>query len=237
VIAPVGNLRDMSPSLSLGWVDSGVVRVVMTDLTIAIGGPVPEHRSDRGFDPVTRAPLIWSRHAAVRATGDVVHSRGRREGIGMRRLALGAVLTALATGVMVAAALAPSGASVTCGGQAVTVDLGLGQTPTTGDDVIWGTPETDIIDGLAGHDIICGRGSRDIVNAGIGSDMVFAGAGNDDVNGGRGNDQLRGGFGHDVLRGQRGSDQIFGGPGTDVANGGAGIDNCFAEIFRECEGD
>lgn len=78
---------------------------------------------------------------------------------------------------------------------------------TTGDDIINGGGEAEIIDGLA---------SNDIINAGGGDDDVCGGGGNDKIHGGNGDDRLIG----DALlcksEGNPGADRITGGPGNDI---------------------
>jgi hypothetical protein len=88
----------------------------------------------------------------------------------------------------------------TCRGLDVTVSMGLGQQPTTGDDVILGTPGSDAI------------------QAGGGSDTVCAGGGNDSIDGGAGNDTIDGGAGRDNIIGGADSDTVIGGAGVDTAS-------------------
>ena len=132
--------------------------------------------------------------------------------------------------------------SVECGGKAVTVDLNLGQLPTTGPDVILGTPGPDVINGLAGDDTICGMGGADIINGGGGIDEIFGGEGDDVIggqggddvlfgdggsdrlNGGVGDDRMFGGLGDDDLRGQGDNDSMYGNEGIDQFFGGSGND-------------
>ena len=131
---------------------------------------------------------------------------------------------------------------VVCGADEVTVNIGLGDVPTEGDDVILGTDGDDVINGLGGNDVICGEGGNDIINAGRGADTVFGGAGADVINagqgrdtvygqggddfvsGGRGKDTIVGGGGDDDLRGNNGTDTISGGAGNDAINGGQKAD-------------
>ncbi len=110
--------------------------------------------------------------------------------------------------------LAPSVPNL-CDGLPVTVDIGLGQSPTSGDDVIAGTANADTIDGIGGNDVICGRGGDDVIEGGGGADIIFGDAGND---------ILRGGSGSDTLNGGPGGDQLFGGGGADMLDGGDGPD-------------
>jgi Ca2+-binding RTX toxin-like protein len=123
---------------------------------------------------------------------------------------------------------------VFCGGEAVTVDLNLGQVPTEGDDVIFGTLGDDVIDGLGGDDIICARAGADTVvggdgndtiNGGNGVDAITGGDGNDTLNGGGGPDLISGNSGDDVIDGGGGNDRVFGGSGDDTISGGGGADN------------
>lgn len=129
-----------------------------------------------------------------------------------------------------------------CNGQTVTVDLSLGQSATSGDDVIRGTTGADVIYALGGNDVICALGGADTIIAGNGNDWVDAGFGHDEVQGGNGvdiifgnsgndelyggpdNDEIHGGEGHDILFGNSGSDIIHGGNGVDKIKGGSGND-------------
>ena len=124
--------------------------------------------------------------------------------------------------------------SALCNGLVVTVDLGLGQSPTDGDDVILGTEGRDTINAGAGRDVICGLGGDDVINAGDGADIVFGGEGNDVINAGQGrdvvdagagNDFVSGGKGKDTISGSSGDDDLRGNEGTDTLLGGAGDDS------------
>lgn len=120
-----------------------------------------------------------------------------------------------------------------CNGFDITVDIGAGDRPTAGDDVILGTEGDDVINAGDGRDSICGLGGDDTINAGFGADVVFAGPGADTVFAGQGldivygeggADFISGGKGKDVLNGGNGNDDIRGNEGTDTLNGGAGND-------------
>ncbi len=124
--------------------------------------------------------------------------------------------------------------AVTCNGLPVTVDISLGQTGTSGDDVILGTAAGETISGFGGDDTICGMGGDDIILAGNGDDWVDAGAGDDEVQGsngvdtilgGEGDDYLAGGPGDDVVHGYLGDDTLYGNKGNDVLSGGEGVDD------------
>jgi Ca2+-binding RTX toxin-like protein len=120
-----------------------------------------------------------------------------------------------------------------CNGLTVDVDIGNGDVPTPGDDVILGTSGADTINGLGGNDTICGLGGNDIINAGGGNDWVDGGDGNDDIQGTAGSDEIYGGPGDDVIRGGSGDDEIYGEegddslmgqPGNDIIDGASGVD-------------
>lgn len=107
-------------------------------------------------------------------------------------------------------------------------------TPTSGDDVIVGTPGNDNISAQAGNDTVIALAGDDRVFGGPGNDDVIAGAGNDFVDGGTGSDLIFGDtdqnpdfsvVGDDTLNGGDGNDTLFGGNGIDQLNGGNGADN------------
>lgn len=137
-----------------------------------------------------------------------------------------------------------------CNGKLVTVNLALGEVPTTGNDVILGTPNADVIAALSGNDTICGLGGDDIINAGPGDDWVDAGSGNDSVFGltgadiifgGEGNDEIVSGSDDDHIHGDDGEDTLNSGLGSDIVYGGSGADQIFGQagddvLFGE-EGD
>jgi len=102
-----------------------------------------------------------------------------------------------------------------CLGMVVTVDLGAGELPTAGNDVILGTDDADVIAAGEGDDVIC---------AGAGDDQVWGQAGDDLIYGGDGDDRLRGGDGNDNVHGEAGQDNLAGGRGDDVVLGGSGDD-------------
>lgn len=139
---------------------------------------------------------------------------------------------------------AQNGSDRTCFGETVTVDLGAGELPTEGDDIILGTSGDDVIDGLGGRDFVCSLGGDDVINVPFG--MVKAGPGNDMVEtydcahtgwyfGGPGDDTLTGGG---TLVGGDGADRLqsvettcpaangisYGGAGDDVLIGTNGVD-------------
>jgi Ca2+-binding RTX toxin-like protein len=60
--------------------------------------------------------------------------------------------------------------------------------PTEGNDILFGTPGVDVIDGLGGNDQIYGLGDADQLTGGSGNDLLDGGAGADSMTGGSGND-------------------------------------------------
>lgn len=123
-----------------------------------------------------------------------------------------------------------------CNNRAVTVDIGMGQVPTTGDDVIVGTNAADTIDGLGGEDHICGGDGDDTITGGDDDDQVFGGDGDDTIKSGDGvdfvwgddgDDTIFGEAGQDVLRGNNGNDQIWGGHDKDRIFGHGGNDTIY----------
>lgn len=127
-------------------------------------------------------------------------------------------------------------ASLMCGDLPVTVNLLLGDTPTNGDDVIFGTPIDDQIDAGLGHDAVCTGSGNDIIRGG---EVVDSGNGNDVIRGTSARDILFGGGGRDRIFGGKGRDLLRGGGGADVISGGPGVDRCVrldsADTVRRCE--
>lgn len=120
-----------------------------------------------------------------------------------------------------------------CDGKEITVDIGKGETPTEGADVILGTAGPDIIYAGGGNDTICGGGGNDqlhgesgddVILGGSGADKLFGSSGHDRMMGGPGNDVIHGNRGNDVLSGDDGNDKIYGYAGTDTIWGGNGKD-------------
>lgn len=119
----------------------------------------------------------------------------------------------------------PIASDLYCLGVAVTVNIGAGEFPTSGDDVIIGTAGDDVIAAGDGDDIVCTGGGDDQIWGQNGNDLIYGGPGDDRIRGGDGNDNLHGGGGADNIAGGRGDDLILGGPGNDTAlRGGTGDD-------------
>lgn len=87
---------------------------------------------------------------------------------------------------------------------------------TDGDDVIYGTPDGDVIDAGADNDIVLGLAGDDTIFGGVGNDLIFGGDGDDRLFGGDGDDVIYGGWGADTLSGGPGRDEIYGEWGGDT---------------------
>ena len=111
-----------------------------------------------------------------------------------------------------------------CAGRLVTVEIGLGEVPTEGDDVILGTTGPDEIRALGGNDIVCGGGGVDLIDGGPGDDVLLGGPANDTLMGGPGADEISGFGGADTITGGPDNDVLYGGDGPDTIDGGDGVD-------------
>ena len=119
------------------------------------------------------------------------------------------------------AGVTAAGSAPICFGEVVT------RQGTTGDDVVEGTPKSDVIATHAGNDRVTGLEKDDIVCAGRGDDTVNGGPEDDILIGGKGNDDLNGGTGNDRLFGgslgsaasNSGADDCRGGSGDDKTKG------------------
>ena len=89
-------------------------------------------------------------------------------------------------------------------------------TPTDGDDVLYGTADSDTLDAGAGNDIALGLAGNDTILGGEGNDLIHGGDGDDVLDGGDGNDVIYGGWGADTLTGGTGRDELFGEWGGDT---------------------
>ena len=89
-------------------------------------------------------------------------------------------------------------------------------TPTGGDDVLYGTPSGDTLDAGAGSDIVLGLAGNDVIFGGDDNDLILGGDGDDVLDGGAGNDVIYGGWGVDVLAGGVGNDELYGEWGGDT---------------------
>jgi Ca2+-binding RTX toxin-like protein len=94
---------------------------------------------------------------------------------------------------------------------------------TEGDDLLWGTEDSEVIVTLGGDDVVQADEGDDIICLGPGNDAAHGARGDDFIFGGEGNDWLFGARGNDSLYGEEGNrDVLFGGPDLDYLDGGAG---------------
>lgn len=98
-------------------------------------------------------------------------------------------------------------------------------TPSSGNDVLYGTEAGDTLDAGAGDDIVLGLAGDDTLFGGDGNDLIQGGEGDDVLDGGAGNDTLYGGQGADTLIGGTGEDALYGewGGDTYVYQAGDGV--------------
>jgi hypothetical protein len=96
------------------------------------------------------------------------------------------------------------------------------------ENVIYGGPRDEAMDGTEGPDVIYGRGGNDVLR-GLGGDDV--------LRGGKGDDRIEGGDGGDWLSGDRGDDTLTGGRGADVFHSSAQAGLDLVVDFNAAEGD
>lgn len=94
----------------------------------------------------------------------------------------------------------------------------------SGDSVMVGDSEINVLIGGLGNDSIRGVSGNDLLLGSFGDDTLKGGASKDHLNGGNDDDILTGNSGKDWLNGSVGKDTLNGGRGNDVINGGAGND-------------
>jgi nitrous oxidase accessory protein NosD len=70
--------------------------------------------------------------------------------------------------------------------------------PTSGNDILCGTPGNNTINGGGGNDLIIGYGGNDTLNGGPGNDAIMGYAGNDTLSGGPDADSIQGLSGNDT---------------------------------------
>ncbi|ROU02996.1 calcium-binding protein [Histidinibacterium lentulum] len=101
---------------------------------------------------------------------------------------------------------------------------GNGSGPTSGNDILTGTPRNDTLSGWAGNDRLMLLSGADVGYGNSGNDTIEGLGGFDTLYGGPGNDVLFGGAGNDRLFGNEGADRLVGGIGWDTMFGGSGND-------------
>ncbi|HZY18093.1 MAG TPA: putative Ig domain-containing protein [Ramlibacter sp.] len=95
---------------------------------------------------------------------------------------------------------------------------------STGNDMVWGTGDDDIISSLAGSDRIAANGGNDVVDAGGGDDEIYGGGGLNILKGGSGGDYIDLSGGMSLADGQSGTDILIAGIGHQFLVGGEGED-------------
>ncbi len=129
----------------------------------------------------------------------------------------------------------------------------MADTPTGGDDVIFGNDRNNIINALGGNDVVSGGSGNDILSGSTGNDQLSGGNGLDILNGGSGNDtgfyllaagdvfaSLNLGYGYvrqdglltdkdsffsiENITGGNGADELEGSSGANTLIGGGGND-------------
>lgn len=98
-----------------------------------------------------------------------------------------------------------------------------------GDDTIVTAAGDDVIRGDDGNDSVEAFGGNDLIQGNDGDDTLRAGTGDDTVQGGLGDDSIGGWRGADDLDGGFGDDEIFGGDDDDTLTGGQGADMLFGQ--------
>ncbi len=89
----------------------------------------------------------------------------------------------------------------------------INRTGTSGDDLLTGGLNSDVLRGMGGQDTLDG---------GVGRDTLYGNAGNDSLRGGGGDDKMFGGSGKDVLSDSDGQNWFYGGAGQDILTGAGG---------------
>ena len=110
-------------------------------------------------------------------------------------------------------------------------------TSGSGDDIIIGDAQINILDGQGGNDTISGLGGDDTLYGGSGTDTLAGGDGADILFGENDNDTLFGSNGDDTLNGGAGNDGLHGNSGDNILNGDAGDDSLFAFISGSAQVD
>ena len=87
------------------------------------------------------------------------------------------------------------------------------------------TAGVTVLLGGSGNDVIVGTGDGDLINAGNGSNKICALGGNDNITGGDGNDWIDAEAGNNTVNADKGSNTIFAGDGNNTITGGEGNDD------------
>ena len=102
----------------------------------------------------------------------------------------------------------------------------------SGNDIIIGGCDVDLIYGGSGNDYIWSGDGRNAVYAGKGNDVILGGNDNDRLFGDAGNDTIYGFDDDDTIHAGSGNDTIYGGKGNDKIETGKGTDTVYFEGFE-----
>jgi len=101
---------------------------------------------------------------------------------------------------------------------------------STGSDVLQAGAGNDQIFGFAGNDTLYGNTGDDYLAGYEGNDLLYGGQGRDQVYGNQDNDLIYGNFGEDTLWGGQGSDTIYGGQDRDYIYGNFQDDTIYGNL-------
>lgn len=101
---------------------------------------------------------------------------------------------------------------------------------TEADRTLFGTAESDLLQGGSGNDDLTGYHGDDTLEGAGGDDFMRGGEGDDVLRGGAGDDTLNGNGGNDYLDGGAGDDRIDAGEGNNTLIGGEGADLLLATL-------
>lgn len=93
-----------------------------------------------------------------------------------------------------------------------------------GNDYLFGDDGKDTLYGNNDNDFLVGWNGEDYLSGSYGNDTLWAGNSNDTLYGSYGNDELRGWNNNDYLSGGDGNDNLGGENGYDTLSGGSGAD-------------
>lgn len=92
----------------------------------------------------------------------------------------------------------------------------------SGNNILFGTPDEDVLDGGDGDDVVMGADGDDILLGGAGDDLLEGGAGNDTLDGGTGRNKAMGGDGDDTYHYARGNGFLYIDDGVSFDGGEGG---------------
>ncbi|MEO1688608.1 MAG: hypothetical protein AAFU61_11945, partial [Pseudomonadota bacterium] len=181
-----------------------------TDITLALGGPVPLNEAGAAIgtlgavDPDAGESFVFSIDAT--ATDPALFD------ISGDALSLAAGIDGAALGGVSQVGVTVQDGAGNSFSETLTFTLEP-MTPVAPVPVIFrGTGKGEKRSGKATDDVLLGRGGKDVLNGRGGDERIEGGKGADRLNGGNGNDVIEGGRGRDVLTGGKGRDDFLFGP-------------------------